>query len=55
MREMLGKWLKQVKPCRPSWQNLRTAIDNAMIEGGDLIIEEIDKYIQSLQIASHQL
>ena len=44
LREMLSKWLKQVTPCRPSWQNLRTAIDDARIEGGDSIIEEIDKH-----------
>ena len=46
LREMIGKWLKRTKPCRPSWQRLRAAIDGAVITGGDLVIDKIDEHIQ---------
>lgn len=46
LREMIGKWLKRTRPCRPSWQNLRAAIDGAGIDGGDGVIDKIDEHIQ---------
>ena len=45
LREMLSKWLKRIKPCQPSWQTLRAAVDGAGIDGGDGIVKQIDDVI----------
>ena len=46
LREMIGEWLKRTRPCRPSWQNLRAAIEGAAIDGGDGVVDKIDEHIQ---------
>ena len=46
LREMISKWLKRVRPCQPSWQNLRAAIDGAVIDGGDGVIDKISEHIR---------
>ena len=46
LREMISKWLKRVRPCQPSWQNLRAAIEGAMIDGSDGVIDKIDEHMQ---------
>lgn len=46
LREMINKWLKRITPCRPSWQNLKAAIQDAEIDGGHEVMTKIDKYIQ---------
>ena len=44
-REMIRKWLQRVKPCRPSWQNLKAAIEDSEIDGGEEIVEQINNIL----------